>query len=334
MLLFGRSNGGAENIRMGYNPQTDTWRKLALDPVGQREGHIAVWTGSRMFTWGGKSIYSSQSQCNADGASYDPTTNTWEVVPAPVGSNPPKCRNFAVAVWSPTTGEVLIWGGKDLAGHLADGDAYKPATKTWRSLPAAPIAAREAAGGFFAGGKLHVFGGYGAGFLADGASFDPVANTWQKLPAAPTLTPRIHHLAVADSSGSAGAFWGGSGSPASTYFGDGMVFDGTTSSWTDISPPPTNVVPVAPREYSGGWFASGKLWFFGGRGLLNSYDLAIQDGAAYDVATKTWSAIPPGGPSSSLFMTPPLLVWTGSEAIVIAANYVGDNTTHGRIYRP
>jgi hypothetical protein len=40
-----------------YDLATDSWTSTLTDPTtpGEREGHAAVWTGTQMLLWGGRS---------------------------------------------------------------------------------------------------------------------------------------------------------------------------------------------------------------------------------------------------------------------------------------
>ncbi|GGL94587.1 hypothetical protein GCM10011594_12980 [Nakamurella endophytica] len=66
----------------------------------------------------------------ADGASYEPATGQWEVLPV----SPLSARAAALSVW--TGRQLLIWGGQgELGDALHDGAAYTPATGSWSRLP-------------------------------------------------------------------------------------------------------------------------------------------------------------------------------------------------------
>lgn len=53
-----------------YDPSTDTWASLPDSPLGPRDHHTAVWTGSEMIVWGGSAVGGRFEA--ADGARYKP----------------------------------------------------------------------------------------------------------------------------------------------------------------------------------------------------------------------------------------------------------------------
>jgi len=102
-----------------YDPATDSW--TAITPTGvpisptPRDGHTAVWTGSRMLVWGGLDFLGPANT----GAQYDPATDSWaEMTPtgAPSGSSEHN------AVW--TGSRMLVWGGLGNLGVVNTGGQY------------------------------------------------------------------------------------------------------------------------------------------------------------------------------------------------------------------
>jgi hypothetical protein len=71
----GQSGALADGAR--YNPTTDTWAPIASTGApSARAFHSAVWTGSEMIVWGGCCAPPPAADF-ADGARYNPATNTW-----------------------------------------------------------------------------------------------------------------------------------------------------------------------------------------------------------------------------------------------------------------
>jgi Galactose oxidase, central domain len=135
LLLLGASACGTGAIRPGPGA-AEGWRHLAAAPLSPRIGHSAVWTGSQLLLWGGRI---PGGGAKADGAAYDPARDRWSrLPPAPLAG-----RFGHAAVWTGT--EVLVWGGVRpvRAGRsevaLADGAAYRPATRRWRRIAPAPL---------------------------------------------------------------------------------------------------------------------------------------------------------------------------------------------------
>lgn len=120
-----------------------------------RQGHSAVWNGSKLLVWGGKV---GGIPLNS-GAAFDPATGSWSVLST---SNAPTARSGHSAVW--TGREMVVFGGEDATGPLATGGRYDPQTDTWTPLTLVgdPVARRNHSG-VWTGAELVVFGGLGSG---------------------------------------------------------------------------------------------------------------------------------------------------------------------------
>lgn len=132
------------------------WQALSTtDAPIARQGHTAVWTGTRLIVWGGKV---GGVPLNS-GASYDPATDTWTALST---ANAPSARSGHVAVW--TGREMVVFGGEDSTGSLVTGGGYDPATGLWHNLSTGGNAlARRGHTGVWTGAELVVFGGLGSG---------------------------------------------------------------------------------------------------------------------------------------------------------------------------
>lgn len=95
-----------------------------------RQRHGAIWTGSRMFVWGGQ----SSGTWPKAGGSYDPATDSWAPMSAdgaPVG------RELPILVW--TGSRLLVAGG--IGSDVVQGpdlSIYDPATDTWKAAAPPP----------------------------------------------------------------------------------------------------------------------------------------------------------------------------------------------------
>ena len=249
---------------VGFNPQTNRWRRLPAAPVGAPG--LAVWTGHELIGWGGGCC----GDASADGAAYDPGTDSWRKLArsplaasqSPVGAwagreliifvsgldpegkpisgaaraaayNPatdtwrrlaPPPALRATAVWDGH--EILLVGGTAEDGSPATvGFAYDPASNRWRSLPAMS-SGRVQAGAAWTGSELLLFGGETAANAL--LAYDPRRNRWSSLPNAP-LRERTAPAAVW--TGRELIVWGGViGTPAGTSIApehptDGGAFD-------------------------------------------------------------------------------------------------------------
>lgn len=103
-------------VGLAYDPTTNRWRRLPPMESG-REGAAAVWTGTQLLVWGGRTARAGSPlpvRCGdvptpcvtaSHGLAYDPEANRW----APLPTAPLRGRLNPTAVW---TGQAMIvWGG-------------------------------------------------------------------------------------------------------------------------------------------------------------------------------------------------------------------------------
>ena len=136
---------------------TDTAPTFAWQPMASanapspRVGMATAWTGSRWIVWGGR----SGDAFLADGASYDPVSDTWTPLPA-LGA--PTARAGAHAFW--TGSECVVLGGEAGGGAMTDGAAFDPITGFWRTLdnPGDPLSRLDAVAAW-SGSEILLFGG-------------------------------------------------------------------------------------------------------------------------------------------------------------------------------
>lgn len=200
-------------------------RTIAPGPLGRRAAHSAVWTGSDMIVWGGTP--GNDNVPAADGAAFDPATNTWRTIAAA----PMEPRAGHSAIW--TGSEMILWGGSagpdgPSNGAQAHGAAYDPATDSWRPIAEAP-AGRLSHSVVWTGSEMIVWGGRTPGHApsADGFAYAPLSDSWRELPPLP-VEARASHSAVW--TGSEMIIWGGSGSGPANGSADGATYDPTDDS--------------------------------------------------------------------------------------------------------
>ncbi|MCZ7640518.1 MAG: hypothetical protein M5U12_33360 [Verrucomicrobia bacterium] len=225
----------------------------------------------------------------------------------------PAAREGHLAVW--TGARMLVWGGRNAAGLLADGGLYDPGARTWQSVPAlnAP-AGRVGAAGVWTGAQFIVWGGTGeSGELGSGAQL-PVANgmvpgAWMTLSAVNAPSARSGHTAVW--TGQRLLVWGGRS--GDTFRNDGAAYDPERDLW---SPLPTAGAP-APRD--------GHLAAWTGREMLivggNTAGGPTATGGAYDPASGTWRTL--SGAGSPRARTDAAGAWTGAELLVFGGRVQG-----------
>ena len=81
-----------------------------------RYEHTAVWTGSEMIVWSGRSYFGDRDT----GGRYDPSTDSWKATST---TNAADGRALHTAVW--TGSEMIVWGGNAFSvGTTNSGGRY------------------------------------------------------------------------------------------------------------------------------------------------------------------------------------------------------------------
>jgi hypothetical protein len=124
-------SGPAQDSAAAYNPRLRRWRRIAAVPAVVQPLHAAsVWTGRKLFVFGGPptSRQAGISCCVA--GVYNPATDRWSVTPtAPVDQ-----LEQPEAVW---TGTSVILAGLHYDGHQQlEIASYDPARNRWKRLTA------------------------------------------------------------------------------------------------------------------------------------------------------------------------------------------------------
>ncbi len=293
-LSQGDFNDGAR-----FAPATSSWSLLpTLATLSARSGHLAVWTGQRMWIWGGADENADMEYAR-QGILFDPTDAQWTISHA---SWIPEGRINATAVW--TGSQVAIWGGftRSLPGYFADGALYDPQTDVWTPMSNtdAPVG-RYNHVAVWTGNRMLIWGGYGAdGAETSGGGYDPVADRWS--PISNTGAPSLKN-GVAVWPGRAMLVWDGS---------SGGGYDPVSDTWRPINPegaPSARGLPTAV------WTGT-RMIVWGGY-LAGAY---FQDGAIYDPASDSWTPLPlDGAPSArrghtAVWTGDRMLIWGGSDA--------------------
>lgn len=104
-IIWGGSNGAGEFADgAAYSPATNSWRVLAPSPLGTRRVE-GVWTGTEMLVIAGSRGGELNTLALADGAAYDPATDTWRSL-----TSGPAHPGF-VPVWTGTHVLMFAKGG-------------------------------------------------------------------------------------------------------------------------------------------------------------------------------------------------------------------------------
>ena len=287
MVIWGgyglRPDNGYGTLSTGaaFDPIAGTWTPTSTVSAPFSYGHTAVWTGSRMIVWGGKSGVFSFVWT---GASYDPTTGTW----TPTSTlNAPGGRSGHTAIW--TGSRMIIWGGVDNDEILLNtGAVYDPTTDTW--TPTSTVNAPSGRHGHTAvwtGSRMIVWGGDDFFHVNTGAVYDPTTDTWTPTSTVNAPIGRGFHTAVW--TGSRMIVWGGYNRSYGYGYGTlntGAVYNPATDAWTPTS---TVNAPSQRAGHTATWTDSKMIVWGGASGLDSSFYGPLSTGALYDPTTNTWA---------------------------------------------
>ena len=303
MIVWGGYDGHGTDIGLlkdggRYDPTLDTWKPVSMtNAPSERYYHAAVWTGARMFVWGGLSY----AGLTATGGLYDPISDAWTPTST---SNAPVARQDFTAVWSGS--RVIVWGGTTGGSTYTNtGGRYDPDTDTWSpTTTAGSPNARKQHAAIWTGSEMIVWGGQDAGGPYDsGGRYNPVADSWSFTTRTGAPTARYKHVQVW--TGSRMLVWGGFNAGILVPNAGGL-YDPTTNTWSPMS---TTGQPVTPRENASAVWTGRRMMIWGGDGNNPTYPTSDY-GGRYDPITDTWLPMTmSGAPQSRTLQTG---VWTGT----------------------
>ncbi len=163
------------------------WEDLPPAPISPRTSPAYAWTGSELLVWGGYASGTEAPTRLSDGASYDPATKTWTLLPP----GPLEAVPNPLSAW--TGSQWLILGSTPSDTQVRQQlVSYDPATRAWTelSLPEGRLLLRSVGRtttAAWTGRELVVVGFEGPG-SANGkgvAAYDPVTRAWRDLPDLP-----------------------------------------------------------------------------------------------------------------------------------------------------
>ncbi len=172
--IAGQTSEGPTNLVERYDPQTDTWTKLADKPTAVSEVS-AVLLGEKIYVPGGKL---------ADGKVtnrlevFDPRKGSWESK----AELPLAVSGYALAAYE---GQMYLFGGWDGEQVVDHAWRYDPFNDVWHAASNLP-SARAYATAAEVSGKIYVLGGWdGTQELQESLSFDSARDlegepAWQK----------------------------------------------------------------------------------------------------------------------------------------------------------
>jgi N-acetylneuraminic acid mutarotase len=219
-----------------FDPASDTWANISSSgQPSRRYDYTAVWTGTEMIIWGGRSAdYSTEY---GDGARYNPATDTWQPISMVDAPSP---RRGHTAVWTGT--EMIVWGGGAAGLTAGDGARYNPKTNTWAEMSTtdAPVLSGHVA--VWTGSKMVAWGS----LTGAGGIYDPNANSWTATDTTCAPTGRLGVTGIWN--GERMIVWGGWAN--NNNYGDGYEFDPVGNSWTKLS---SITAPSARSDHTAIW---------------------------------------------------------------------------------
>jgi N-acetylneuraminic acid mutarotase len=300
-----------------YDPSTDSWTptSTAGAPLG-RDGHTAIWTGSRMIVWGGNVIWNGGSP-TGDGGRYDPATDSWSSVSYADG------RRYHSVVW--TGSSMVVWGGEQLVSCpscpggrrlvLANtGARYDPVLDRWIGLSDAGAPPPMES-------PLVVWTGHDMLLLAPegpaiaGWRYDPSTDHWSRIASDGSSLSRQGASFLW--TGNLAIVWGGVMRQPPFLFSDvntGERYDPWSDSWT----PTSSSSPPSQRFGHSAVWTGNEMIVWGGTYSFPQSGY-VDGGDRYDPATDSWTDT--STESAPLPRSGHTALWTGSEMIVWGGGY-------------
>ena len=252
-----------------YDPETNTWQKLADMPTARSEPMTAVVDG-KIYVLGGY-IGKDNQGVNLKNLKavemYDPQTDTWvrkQDMPTPR-------IDFGTGV---VAGKIYAIGGRvhwkdrkpGSPGRIDLVEVYDPASDTWTKRSDMPTR-RDGIGTAVVNDQIYAIGGsgwpqvgnHGGPFLGIIEVYEPRINRWTKKPDMPNLRTRFSTVAVGGKIYLIGGFAvqaGGTG--VGERLASTEVYDPIMEQWHLIPEAPTVRLPFAVAA------VNGKIYVFGG----------------------------------------------------------------------
>jgi N-acetylneuraminic acid mutarotase len=266
MVIWGGDQRGGVNPSVAtadgaaYDPATNRWSALPAAPLSPRADADAIWTGAEVVILGGQSTQADGSSRNyGDGAAYDPSTNRWQHIPAPV---PPSGHTLTLSIAIQVDGELLAWAewsiyaSGDADGFTISGGAdlfaYEEDMGEWRLISTPAVALPDVEEALSTGqqaiarGITYYCGGCPGPALPETTDlYDPARNSWTALPQDPLAMAGVSSAWTGEAlfSFNPAAEIGGPSTPSEDIVpGDASVYDPVTNAW--------QLLPAAPHGCS------------------------------------------------------------------------------------
>ena len=231
-VYTGFSDEAVEGDGFSFNAATRTWSSIAPSPLAARAAPASAWTGSELLIWGGGRDTEFTSFF-ADGAAYDPVTDTWRSLPeAPISARAP------LSVW--TGQEFIVWGSSVGDGHgEVDGAAYDPSENSWRPLSQSPATLSRATA-LWTGEEMIIVGDSQAEDEAAettaALAYNPATDTWRPPPDAPLAEEATT------------AAWNGEAVIGWDYENQTAAYDPAADKWRQLGQTPLRDYECGPQS--------------------------------------------------------------------------------------
>lgn len=157
LVWLGRSDAPTDTVA-AFEPAGEAppgfgaWNPVAAGPLDTRANAATAWTGSEALFWAGSNL--TRGLAFADGAAYDPATDTWRTIPVPGWGHPGMASAFldgefwatakgGAVRYDPATGEAVDLTPPDdlllAAIVVADGEIHGLGPRDWTADGAAEI---------------------------------------------------------------------------------------------------------------------------------------------------------------------------------------------------
>lgn len=252
-------------------------------PIDRAYGVVLVWTGEEVIVWGGDRGDERTSQ----GAAYDPTSDTWRSI-----ADAPSGLNLASGVW--TGREMVVFGslldGRNRAATpTAVGEAYDPATNTWRELPPSALSP-QATSAVLVGDRVVAWD-----YEVHSQEYDPAKDRWS----APLRMPLGFSECYPDSTLVADLLF-------AWFCGKAALYDAATSAWQRIEGG-----PLDETIYSKAYKSEIHVWRFADLVPAGSVVVMPMEGVTLDDKGVACYGCA-GSPTSYWVYRPPKIAPTGT----------------------
>lgn len=263
-----------------YDPSTGHWSTTGSLPYACAD-HAATMmkTGQVLITGGYAQSAPSNNQISANSALYDPPTGSWTLV-----GSMPTARIGHTTIMLMDMGTVLVVGGVNLGGPLADAALYEPSTRRWTATGSMSVSRVYHSATRLTNSKVLVVGGndgmYPYTYRTSAEIYDTVSGLWSMADPVPA---RAYHTANLLNDGT--VIVAGGSAAFGSYLATVQRYDYAVGTWRATQP-----LPEARSKPSATLLGNGKVLVAGGSFYANRSAVPLNTSVLYDPATENWTA--------------------------------------------